>query len=50
MQGRLPFALDRSRSSITRSFSAKAVRIFTGSGFLVCTVAACLSGLNGQLM
>jgi hypothetical protein len=33
----------------TLSFSANAVRMFTGSDSRVCTLAGCPSGLNGRL-
>ena len=32
------------------SFSAIAVKIFTGAGSLIWTLAGCPSGLNGRLM
>jgi hypothetical protein len=34
----------------SRSFSARAVSMFTNSGSVGCTFARCPSGLNGQLM
>ena len=49
-QAQLPFVPVRFPFFTTLSFSANAVRIFTGSGSLTCTLPGCPSGLNGQLM
>ena len=47
MQARLPSLLVAIFFT-TLSFSAIAVRMFTGSGSLTCTVGGCPSGLKGR--